>query len=269
MTRNAARLRRRLLIGAGTVAVTAGALTVWRKPLTRMALATVVDNSRFDRTSLSFEDTATCSLTSQAVEGPFYVPDSPLRSDIRDGQPGHDLRLRLKLVDATTCEPMAHAAVHIWQANASGFYSGYASHSPDAVELTPRHVAVESAERFLRGHQFTDAQGMVEYRTILPAWYSFRTPHIHVKALLADRSTLSTQLYFPEDLNTLVRTTEAPYLSRPQPLVNNRSDPVIRASRGAGGGWPKMTADGDGHVASLTIAVAKEPAPANATGPMR
>lgn len=252
--------RRTLLIGAGAVAATAGAAWVFRKPLTRLAFSAVVDNSVSDRSSLSFEDTATCSLTSQAVEGPFYVPDSPLRSDIRDGQQGHPLRLRLKLVDATTCQPVAGAAVHLWQANALGFYSGYASHSPDIVELTPRHEPVESAARFLRGHQLTDAQGLVEYRTIMPAWYSFRTPHIHLKALLADNTTLTTQLYFPDDINTRVRETEAPYRLRPQPLVSNRSDPVIRASKGAGGGWPKMTADADGHVASLTVAVATMPA---------
>ena len=259
MAAKTSKLRRRLLIGAGTVAVTGGAVFVFRRPLTRLAFATAVDNSAFDRTSLSFEDTATCGVTSQAVEGPFFVPDSPLRSDIRDGQQGHPLRLQLKLVDAASCQPIAGAAVHIWHANALGFYSGYASHSPDIVELTPGHEPVESAARFLRGHQLTDAQGRVEYRTIMPAWYSFRTPHIHIKALLADKTVLTTQLYFPDEINAQVLSTAEPYKRRQGPLVSNRSDPVIKASRGATGGWPKMTAlaGESGHAASLTLTVAR------------
>ncbi len=248
--------RRKLLWGLGAVTATAGGVVLAGKPLTRLALATVVDNSAYDRRSVSFEDSAACVLSAQAVDGPFYLADSPLRSDIREGQPGHGLQLRLKLVDANTCQPIVGADVHIWHANAQGLYSGYASHSPDQVELTPRHEPVENEQRFLRGHQLSDARGMVEFRSIVPAWYSFRTPHIHLKALLGPRSVLTTQLYFPDNFNQQLLQAAAPYRDRPAPLVSNRSDPVIRASRGAPGGWLKLTPAADGHLASLTIGLA-------------
>lgn len=247
--------RRKLLIGLGAVATVAGSVVLLRKPLMRLGFATFADNSAYDKASVSFLDSDTCVLTARAVEGPFFVPDSPLRSDLRDGQAGQALRLQLKFVDAANCRALAGAAIHIWHANALGIYSGYGSHSPDQVELTPGHVPVESGERFLRGHQVTDAQGRVDFQTIFPAWYSFRTPHIHVQAQIDPKTALTTQLYFPDELNTLLRETLQPYRSRPEPLVSNRSDPVIHSSRGAPGGWLKVQASPGGHVGSVTIGV--------------
>lgn len=37
---------------------------------------------------------------------------------------------------------------------------------------------------WLRGVQQTDEDGMVEFETIVPGWYSGRTAHIHVKVRL-------------------------------------------------------------------------------------
>jgi protocatechuate 3,4-dioxygenase beta subunit len=151
------------------------------------------------------------------------------------------------------------AAVHIWHANAEGRYSGYEGHSPDVVELTPGHLPVETEARFLRGHQVTSDTGLVEFTTIVPAWYSFRTPHIHAKVLLPNNQSLTTQLYFPETINTMVRETVAPYKARLSPLVTNRSDPVISSSKGAPGGWLKIVktevANVDALEGSLTIGV--------------
>lgn len=248
--------RRTVVAGLGVAALAAGAAVAARTPLTRWALSAAIDNTSFDQASVSFVDTPACTLTAKAVDGPFYVLASPLRNDIRDGQIGQPLNLQLKFVDASSCVPLAGAVVHIWHANAYGFYSGYPSHHPDHVELTPGHVQVENEERFLRGHQITDAQGRVDFLTICPAWYSFRTPHIHVKVLIDAGTVLTMQLYFPEDLNAWVRESVEPYRARPTPLVSNRSDPVIRASKGAPGGWLKMRAMGQrGYTGTLTIGV--------------
>src|SRR5258705_4715165 len=35
-------------------------------------------------------------------------------------------------------------------------------------------------QTFLRGHQITDSNGAVTFKTIIPGWYSGRTVHIHV-----------------------------------------------------------------------------------------
>lgn len=247
--------RRWVLGGLGAAAVAAGAAWVARKPLTRGAFANFVDNNKFSRTSFTFEDSERCNLAATAVDGPFYVPTSPLRIDIRDKQIGQALHLKLKLVEATSCQPLRGAAVHIWHANALGQYSGYPSHDPDIIKLTPGHEPVENEDQFLRGHQITDANGRVDFVTVVPAWYSFRTPHIHVKALVGPRAVLTTQLYFPESMNTKIRQEFSPYRSRPEPIVNNQSDPVIRASKGATGGWLTIKSEGDKFIGSLTIGV--------------
>lgn len=247
--------KRRWLRWLSGAAVVVGAGVLFRKPLLSTALSLAIDNDQFDVKSVSFVDTDICVVTSRTIEGPFYVPASPLRSDLREEQVGQVLKLRLKFVDSAACKPLGGAAVHIWNANARGVYSGYEAHSPDVVELTPGHLPVETMNQFLRGHQITDDAGMAEFTTIVPAWYSFRTPHIHVKVLLSNAQSLTTQIYFPEAINTMVRETVAPYKDRLSPLVTNRSDPVIRASKGAPGGWLKVVQHADVLEGTLTLGV--------------
>ncbi len=249
------RAKRRWLKWLGGAVVLVGAGVLFRKPLLRTALSLAIDNDQYDVKSVSFVDSDMCVVTSRTIEGPFYVPSSPLRSDIRDGQLGQKLKLRLKFVDSVTCKPLVGGAVHIWHANAAGRYSGYEGHSPDEVELIPGHLPVETEQRFLRGHQITNEAGIVEFTTIVPAWYSFRTPHIHVKVLLPKAQSLTTQIYFPETINIMVRETVARYKTRPSPLVTNRSDPVISASKGAPGGLLKVAQLADVLEGTLTLGV--------------
>ena len=51
----------------------------------------------------------------------------------------------------------------------------------------------------LRGHQLTDAAGRYRFRTIVPAVYTGRTRHFHVKVAVPERPVLTTQLYFPDE----------------------------------------------------------------------
>src|SRR5262249_5749605 len=48
-----------------------------------------------------------------------------------------------------------------------------------------------------RGHQFTDAEGRYRFETIVPALYSGRTRHYHVKIQPKGGRLVTTQLYFP------------------------------------------------------------------------
>lgn len=57
--------------------------------------------------------------------GPYYVAEEALRSNIREGETGVPLSLRLLLLDARTCKPLEHAAVDLWHCDGSGIYSGY------------------------------------------------------------------------------------------------------------------------------------------------
>jgi len=49
------------------------------------------------------------------------------------------------------------------------------------------------------GHLFTDAEGRYRLRTILPALYTGRTRHYHVKVQAPRQGVLTTQLYFPDE----------------------------------------------------------------------
>ena len=77
------------------------------------------------------------------------------------------------------CQPVRRALLDFWQADAEGAYDNRGFR--------------------LRGHQFTDGEGRYRLRTIVPARYPGRTPHIHVKVQAANRPALTTQLYFPGD----------------------------------------------------------------------
>jgi protocatechuate 3,4-dioxygenase beta subunit len=45
----------------------------------------------------------------------------------------------------------------------------------------------------------TDAEGRYRFRTILPALYTGRTRHYHVKVQARQQRLLTTQLYFPDE----------------------------------------------------------------------
>ena len=115
--------------------------------------------------------------TPQQTEGPFFTPNSPERTSLReDGIDGTAFVLT-GTVRATDCTQLAGALLDFWHADDSGEYDneGYR----------------------LRGHQFTDAAGTYRLVSVVPELYSGRTRHIHVKVQAPNRPVLTTQLYFP------------------------------------------------------------------------
>lgn len=118
-------------------------------------------------------------ITSAQTEGPFFKPKSPLLSDLRQaGLTGEAVTLT-GFVLTRDCQPVANALVDLWHADAKGDYDNRGFRG--------------------RGHQFTDAQGRYRFVTILPARYTGRTRHYHVKVQAANGPVLTTQLYFPEE----------------------------------------------------------------------
>ena len=117
------------------------------------------------------------TLTPSETEGPYFKAGSPERASlIEPGLKGTKLVLT-GFVRTADCQPVAHALLDFWQANAQGQYdnTGYT----------------------LRGHQFTDAAGRYQLTTIVPGLYPGRTEHIHVKVQAPNGPILTTQLYFP------------------------------------------------------------------------
>ena len=74
--------------------------------------------------------TKSCAPTQPVEEGPYYLPNSPTRSDVTDSQAGKKMTLTFTVVD-TACKPVKGARVDIWYANAQGIYSGVASRGDD------------------------------------------------------------------------------------------------------------------------------------------
>ncbi len=224
------------------------------------------DNSGFDPTSYSFETSEVCALNAEAIRGPFFIPKTLVRRNIAEERPGVPLRVRFKVVDVPGCRPLEGMPVEIWHCDATGLYSGYPSYPPDQFpRVMPEGIyEPEEEERFCRGVQFSDAEGMVEFETIYPGWYTPRPPHIHVRVsrpgdaeLSYDdpRVVLTNQVYFPDALSSELFVREEPYTSRGQSPWTNLNDRVIHESNGADGGFLHMSRDGDWHVGSLTLGV--------------
>src|SRR5256885_3874852 len=104
----------------------------------------------------------TCNgvATPSQTEGPFYKPNSPERTSLREPGISGTLLTVTGYVLSTRCQPIAHALLDFWQADGSGNY--------------------DNTGFRLRGHQYTG-----------------RTRHIHVKVEAPGRPVLTTQLYFP------------------------------------------------------------------------
>ena len=149
-----------------------------------------------------------CVLTPGETQGPYYLNLNLLRSDITEGLPGLATKLFIHVVQASTCLPVANAAVDVWHANAPGAYSGFGT---------------TVGQTWLRGVQNTDPNGLAVFNTIYPGWYMGRTQHIHVKVRPTPTTELTTQLYFRQALNTWVNTL-APYSTHGQNPTTNASD---------------------------------------------
>lgn len=159
-----------------------------------------------------------CPVTPRQTEGPFYFDPRLVRRDIKEGRPGARLRLRLQVVGAGHCASVPRARVDIWHCDPAGAYSGYES------ERTAR-------EKWLRGTQFADAQGVVAFETLYPGWYEGRATHVHCKVLTPDGREIASQIYFPDGLSDEIYA-ESPYRGRGGRRVRNGEDAIFRQSEG-------------------------------------
>ncbi len=177
-----------------------------------------------------------CRLTTATVEGPYFIDQRIIRSDIRENQPGVPLELELQVVNANaSCRPVRGAVVSLWQCNAEGEYSGYLFNDPNEFPNLKNanavgHVQEQDAERFLRGAQTTDADGKVTFQTIVPGWYTPRSAHIHVRVFLDEKNMMTTQLYFPQSLLNTIQSTHDAYKPRGVSIYTNENDVVRRQS---------------------------------------
>jgi protocatechuate 3,4-dioxygenase beta subunit len=181
-----------------------------------------------------FDDAATCTQTAEQTEGPFYFDVDHVRSDIREDREGALMRLGVRVRDAAACEPISNAVVDVWHCDASGGYSGFEN----------------EGETYLRGAQVTNADGIVEFTTIYPGWYSGRTVHIHAKVHLDRQTVLTTQFYFKDEFSTMVFEDDA-YASAASRDAFNDSDGIYDPSLEL-----TLSDEDDGYLGLITLDVA-------------
>jgi len=151
------------------------------------------------------------------TEGPFYPPnwlgdiDNDLVLVKGEGAKamGTVLHVRGRVMDRAG-QPVAGAIVEIWQCDAEGVYR----HPWDERGRRKADAGFQG-----RGRVETDAEGRYVFRTIKPAGYSGRTPHIHFKIMQPGGDTLVTQMYFagePDNARDFI--------------LNSIADPAQRAS---------------------------------------
>ncbi len=102
---------------------------------------------------------------------------------------GQPFQLQGQVMDSDG-NPLEGAAVEIWQTDNNGNYN----HPNDA---DPSQLLLDQFQYF--GTSTTDAQGYFAFRTIKPAAYESRPPHIHVRVKIDGQTLLTTQFYFVED----------------------------------------------------------------------
>jgi protocatechuate 3,4-dioxygenase beta subunit len=177
-----------------------------------------------------------CTVRPEQTEGPYFVDERLRRYDIR-ADPEHgcalsagtELRLELGVYDVSdgSCKPLKGAVVDLWHCDALGVYS----------DVTDTGGAFDTVgQKFLRGYQLSDEQGLVRFLTTFPGWYSGRTTHLHVKVRTDPDAQQgfewTSQIYF-EDSVTDSLTSVAPYSNNQNERMKNAQDGIFAGDGGA------------------------------------
>lgn len=195
-----------------------------------------------------------CVLTAALTEGPFFVDEMLNRSDIRADptsgvvSSGVPLQLTFKVarVASGACTPLTGAYLDVWHCDSGGAYSDVAG--------------AGTGQRFLRGYQITDADGIAQFTTIYPGWYQGRAVHIHFKLRIFAGATKTyefTSQFFFEDSLTDTVYARSPYSTRGARSTRNSADGIYNSlSTSAKGALTlQTTVDGTGYAGVINLDV--------------
>ena len=111
------------------------------------------------------------------------------------------LTFNVSRVANNACTPLTGAYLDVWHCDAGGVYSDVSG----------------SSQKFLRGYQITDANGVAKFTSIYPGWYRGRAVHIHFMLRLyagtTKRYEFTSQFFFDDALTDSVYAL-SPYASR-------------------------------------------------------
>lgn len=202
--------------------------------------------------------------------GPDVLEQSGIvRSDIRSSfgessgtAEGIDMDLELTITDlANGGAPFAGVAVYVWHCTREGLYSMYSEGVED--------------QNYLRGVQIADGGGKVRFRSIFPACYAGRWPHIHFEvypdeASITDsaNAVATSQVALPEDACQAVYATAGYETSvRNLAQVTLDSDNVFGDDGGAAQLGAVTGSVQQGYAVSLTAGVDTRTKPSGGAAP--
>ncbi|CAG8980412.1 hypothetical protein HYALB_00003977 [Hymenoscyphus albidus] len=170
-----------------------------------------------------FGANASCIMTPDNANGPYYVKGEQIRSNVRENQKGVPMHLEMQFMNIKTCKPAKDVLVDIWSCNATGVYSGVSAAGQGGLSSS-----------WLRGVQKTDIDGVVNFDTIFPGHYSGRATHEHIITHVGAKVEANgsytggkinhlSQLFFEQSLISAIEAT-APYNTNKLPLTTNDAD---------------------------------------------
>lgn len=170
-----------------------------------------------------FASAASCLALQQTTAGPCTTATTIARVDVSEGLDGLPVRLALKLLDKTSCDPIVGATIQIWHTKFNGVYSGV---TPNP-QMCYGNESSAASQMFMRGSQVTDASGVVYFNTCFPGWYRGRAIHIHFQVTINGTSREVSQLFFPEALTAAIFSSHPIYAGYGQPDTSLTSDNII------------------------------------------
>ncbi|KAL4808057.1 Intradiol ring-cleavage dioxygenase [Aspergillus unguis] len=169
-------------------------------------------------------------LSPTVTDGPYYIWGEIIRENVVEEEycEGVPLYVEIQYIDVNTCKPIEGAYVDIWNANATGVYSG--------ISTSGNYAADGWNSTYLRGIQQSNADGIVNFETIFPGHYEGRATHTHILTHLGAtenaNGTLAIgtgtiahngQLFWNEVLRSAVEDV-APYNTNTVEITSNAED---------------------------------------------
>ncbi|GAA5899267.1 intradiol ring-cleavage dioxygenase [Sporobolomyces salmoneus] len=169
----------------------------------------------------------TCVLAPEVTEGPYYHTEGhPIRQNMAEDQLGLLFLMDVGVIDVNTCKPLPDVLVDLWHANTTGHYAGHPeqeahlkwegpAHEGPRKGLLSKYPRTNDHETFLRGAWPTNKNGLSQFTSIFPGYYTGRATHVHIRlhtewgtlkngTFRSNRMIHTGQIFVPDTVNAQI-----------------------------------------------------------------